>query len=188
MGSLNFIGATGFRVITPDQRGYNRTGKTPPYDLDTFARDVAQLQDARGIQHSHIVVRDWSGVVAYALAHRYPERVHKLVVMKASRINAYFNSVWAENWRQGLKSWFVYAFQLPRLPEQLFARDNFAVTDRAFVEAKHMTRSRHRSLQRDVSPARLADSDDRLVSRAGAVSSAAALHTPNIFCISCRLH
>ena len=133
------LAQAGFRVIVPDQRGYNQTDKTPPYDIDTLAGDIAQLQDALGLSRSHVVGHDWGGVVAYAFAHRYPERVDKLVVMNAPHTNAYFDSLRSGNWAQVRKSWYVYAFQLPWLPEWQFARHDFAVVDSAFRGMKHMS-------------------------------------------------
>jgi len=133
------LAQAGFRIIVPDQRGYNLTDKTPPYDLDTLARDIAELQAALGIGQSHIVGRDWGGVVAYAFAHRYPERVHKLVVMNAPHINAYLDAIRAGNLTQMRKSWYVYAFQVPVLPEAAFARHDFELIERAFSRLKHVT-------------------------------------------------
>ncbi len=133
------LAQAGFRVIVPDQRGYNQTDKTPPYDLDTLARDIAQLQNALGIPRSHIVGHDWGGAMTYTFAHRYPERVDRLVVMNAPHINAYLDSVRGGNWAQMRKSWYVYAFQVPRLPEWRFARHNFAVLDEAFAGVKYMS-------------------------------------------------
>ena len=132
------LAQAGFRVIVPDQRGYNQTDKMPPYDLDTLAGDIAQLQDALGLSRSHVVGHDWGGVVAYAFAHRFPERVDKLVVMNAPHINAYFDSLRRGNWAQVRKSWYVYAFQVPRLAEWQFSRHNFAVVDAMFSGMKHM--------------------------------------------------
>src|SRR5260370_12430494 len=41
----------GYRVAAPDLRGYNETGRTGPYDLDTLASDgatlLAHLSEAR---------------------------------------------------------------------------------------------------------------------------------------------
>ncbi len=129
----------GYRVIVPDQRGYNQTDKTPPYDLNTLARDVAQLQDALGVTPSHIVGHDWGGVVAYGFAHRYPDRVDKLMWLNVPHPNAYLDSVLSGNWRQMLMSWYVYFFQLPKIPERAIARNQYAFFDRAFAKVKHMT-------------------------------------------------
>lgn len=110
------LAAAGYRVVAPDQRGYNLSGKEDPYDLDTLTRDVANLQDAPGIARSHIVGHDWGGAVAWAFAAAYPARTDRLVVMNAPHLNAYQDTI-RRLPRQLLKSWYVAFFQILRLPE-----------------------------------------------------------------------
>ncbi len=128
----------GFRVIAPDQRGYNLTGKAPPYDIDTLTQDIADLQDALGIARSHIVGHDWGGVVSYAFAARFPQRVNRLVILNVPHPDAYLDAV-PKCVKQVAKSWYVYAFQLPNFPEKNFERDNYALADKTFSSVKHMT-------------------------------------------------
>jgi pimeloyl-ACP methyl ester carboxylesterase len=128
----------GFRVIAPDQRGYNRTDKSPPYDIDTLTQDVADLQDALGITCSHIVGHDWGGVVAYAFAARFPGRVNRLAILNVPHPDAYLDAV-PRSLKQVAKSWYVYAFQLPNLPVQGFERNNYAMIEQTFSTVKHMT-------------------------------------------------
>jgi pimeloyl-ACP methyl ester carboxylesterase len=128
----------GFRVIAPDQRGYNRTDKTPPYDIDTLSQDVADLQDALGITRSHIVGHDWGGVVSYAFAARFPQRVNRLVILNVPHPDAYLDSV-PKCVKQVAKSWYVYAFQLPDLPERGFERNNYEIAEKTFSTVKHMS-------------------------------------------------
>jgi pimeloyl-ACP methyl ester carboxylesterase len=128
----------GFRVIAPDQRGYNLTDKTPPYDIDTLTQDIADLQNALGISRSHIVGHDWGGVVSYAFAARFPQRVSRLAILNVPHPDAYLDAI-PRCVKQVTKSWYVVAFQLPGLPERGFARDNFALADKTFANVKHMT-------------------------------------------------
>jgi len=110
------LATAGYRVIAPDQRGYNLSDKDGPYDLDTLTGDVAHLQDALGLAHSHVAGHDWGGAVAWAFAAAYPARVDKLTILNAPHLNAYEDAA-RRHPRQLLKSWYVYAFQIPRLPE-----------------------------------------------------------------------
>src|SRR5437588_8807372 len=55
------LAAAGFRVLVPDQRGYNLSSKSGPYDLQTVSRDVAQLITAVGYDSAHVVGHDWGG-------------------------------------------------------------------------------------------------------------------------------
>lgn len=133
------LAEAGYRVIAPDQRGYNLTDKSPPYDLATLTGDVANLQDALGAAPSHIVGHDWGAVVSYEFAHRFPERVKRLAILNVPHMNAYLDSMRAGNRRQWRKSWYVYFFQIPWLPERALADRNFAFIDRAFAGVRHMT-------------------------------------------------
>ena len=76
----------GFRVVVPDQRGYNLSDKPQgrrAYDLDILAKDVIGLADAVGRTSFSLVGHDWGGLVAWWTASRYPERVAKLAILNA---------------------------------------------------------------------------------------------------------
>jgi pimeloyl-ACP methyl ester carboxylesterase len=124
------LAAAGFRVIAPDQRGYNLTGKAGPYDLRTVAADVVNLIAAAGYESAHIVGHDWGGAVAWAVAAWHPRRVQRLVVVNLPHPLALADALAHVNLRQYLRSTYVAFFQLPRLPEWLLSRDNFAVLKR----------------------------------------------------------
>lgn len=132
------LAEAGFRVIAPDQRGYNRTDKTLPYDIDTLTQDVAGLQDALGLSRSHIVGHDWGGVVSYAFAARFPQRVNRLVILNVPHPDAYLDAI-PKCIKQVAKSWYVYAFQIRGLAEKGFARNNFAMAEKTFSTVRHMT-------------------------------------------------
>ncbi|MBI5091216.1 MAG: alpha/beta fold hydrolase [Candidatus Hydrogenedentes bacterium] len=121
----------GFRVYMPDQRGYNLTDKHGPYDVGTLTLDIAQFQDALGIARCPIAGHDWGAVVAWAFAARFPERVEKLVVMNGPHPNAYLDAC-RRHFAQIRKSWYIYFFQLPWLPERMIRRNDFAVLNRVF--------------------------------------------------------
>src|SRR6478672_12588883 len=51
-----------FRVITPDMRGFGRSGRpqeVAAYRLQTMVADVTGLLDAFGIETAHVVGHDW---------------------------------------------------------------------------------------------------------------------------------
>jgi epoxide hydrolase 4 len=80
------LASLGYRVIAPDLRGYNlsdRPREVDAYQLDHLVADVAGLVDASGSASVVLVGHDWGGTVAYAYAHRHPERVRGLVVLAA---------------------------------------------------------------------------------------------------------
>jgi epoxide hydrolase 4 len=130
----------GYRVIAPDQRGYNLSGKHGPYDLATLARDMADLQDALGITQCDVAGHDFGGAVAYALAAHFPQRVRKLGILNAPHPDAYLDAL-RSTVEQRKKSWYVFFFQLPFLPERRLARNNFAFVEQLFAGAGATTPS-----------------------------------------------
>jgi pimeloyl-ACP methyl ester carboxylesterase len=113
------LAEAGFRVLVPDQRGYNLSEKPrglAHYTLDALADDVLALIDAAGRARAAVVGHDWGGVVAWWLAMRNPERVDRLGVINAPHPDFLLSGKWTRP-AQLVKSWYVVAFQLPWLPE-----------------------------------------------------------------------
>jgi epoxide hydrolase 4 len=113
----------GYRVVAMDQRGYNLSEK--PWGIEAYrtahlVSDVREMIWTLGYERATIVGHDWGGVVAWRLAMAHPEAVEKLVVMNAPHPGAYARALRA-GWEQRLKSWYVFFFQIPRLPEALLS-------------------------------------------------------------------
>jgi pimeloyl-ACP methyl ester carboxylesterase len=114
------LAAQGFRAVAPDLRGYGGTDRPRSgYDLDTLAGDIYQL--ARHLQPgrpAHVVGHDWGGLIAYHLAARHPEVVDRLAVVNAPHPATLVRGL---NPQQFLRSWYIFFFQLPLLPERLLS-------------------------------------------------------------------
>lgn len=111
----------GYRVVVPDQRGYNLSEKPTnikSYRIDLLTADVRELIRALGRERALIISHDWGGVVAWRLAMDYPDLVEKLIVMNAPHPAAFAREL-STSWLQRLKSWYTLFFQLPWLPETL---------------------------------------------------------------------
>ncbi|ELY86539.1 alpha/beta fold family hydrolase [Natrialba hulunbeirensis JCM 10989] len=126
----------GYRVVVPDQRGYNRS-ETPEgvgaYRLRYLARDIVDLIDAAGRERAHVVGHDWGGIVAWDLATRYPEVVDRLAVINAPH-PAVFQRVLRSSLEQQARSWYASLFQLPWLPERLLGANGYERLERALTE------------------------------------------------------
>ena len=121
-----------FRVVAPDMRGYNLSDKPPrveDYRITKLVDDVTGLVRHLGAERASIVGHDWGAAVAWAVAERHPEYVRKLAALQVPP-----GHVWAKNitLRQLLRSWYMFFFQLPKLPEWMVSRDDFAGLDRMF--------------------------------------------------------
>ncbi len=122
----------GFRVIAPDMRGYNLSEKPSgwrSYDIGLLAEDIARLLAALRIERADIVGHDWGAAVAYATAMFHPEVVRRLAILNVPHFASLLRGF--RTLRQLRKSWYMFAFQIPRLPEWLFARDDFSLGKRS---------------------------------------------------------
>jgi pimeloyl-ACP methyl ester carboxylesterase len=123
-----------YHVVAPDMRGYNLSDKpsrVEDYRIEVLVEDVVDLIKNFGARKAAIVAHDWGAAVAWAVAQKYPERVSKLVVLQVPPA-----AVWRANLslRQLLRSWYMFFFQLPRIPEWVIGRKDFAALNRTFKE------------------------------------------------------
>lgn len=80
--------AAGFRVITPDLRGFGESDAPEEgYAMDTFADDVVRLLDRLEIQTATVAGMSMGGYVLFNLLKRYPERVASALFL-VTRCNA----------------------------------------------------------------------------------------------------
>ncbi|MGC9400340.1 MAG: alpha/beta fold hydrolase [Anaerolineae bacterium] len=111
----------GYRVVAPDQRGYNLSDKPADiaaYRIDRLTADVLGLIRALGHKKATLLGHDWGGVVAWRCAMDAPSAVERLVVMNAPHPQAFAREL-RQGWNQRLRSWYALFFQLPWLPEAL---------------------------------------------------------------------
>lgn len=123
------LATAGYCVWAPDQRGYNLSDKPrgmAAYAVDNLARDVVGLIAAAGRQHAIVVGHDWGAAVAWWMAARYARHVRSLIVL-----NVPHGQVMAahlrHNARQVMRSWYMFFFQIPWLPERLLRLGNWAL-------------------------------------------------------------
>jgi len=123
--------------VAPDLRGYGLSGRQGPYDTGTLARDVAGLVAALGHREAVVVGHDWGGAVAWMTAHLEPQVVERLVILNCPHPAA-LGAELLRNPRQLRRSAYVFAFQLPWLPERLLTRDGARPIARALRGGSHV--------------------------------------------------
>ena len=124
---IGALASAGYRVLAPDQRGYNKSDKPPgvaSYALDTLVGDVVGLIDASGRDRAIVVGHDWGGVVAWGAIARHPSRFDRAVILNAPHPDAMLREL-RGNFGQLLKSWYTLFFQIPWLPEKILRRADF---------------------------------------------------------------
>lgn len=126
-GQIDFFAQSGYRVIIPDQRGYNLSEKPKSiaaYHVDVLAEDILGLMDPLGLPKVVLAGHDWGGVVAWRVAAKFPDRLEKLIILNVPHPGV-FSRTLKRNWKQRRKSWYMLFFQIPRLPEWVIRQQNW---------------------------------------------------------------
>jgi len=117
----------GRTAIAPNLRGYGNSDKprrTSDYRLNRLAGDIAGLAKALGHDSIDLVGHDWGGIIAYDVAARFPKLVRKLAILNAPHIRVMMRAL-VRDPDQRRRSWYVFAFQLPMLPERAIMKPDF---------------------------------------------------------------
>ncbi|MGC2891636.1 MAG: alpha/beta hydrolase [Candidatus Acidiferrum sp.] len=131
------LAAAGFRVIVPDQRGYNKSSKprgAACYTLSPLTSDVLAIADQLGQQRIFLAGHDWGAAVAWSVALLHPHRVSKLAILNVPHPSVMLRYL-KTNRRQLRRSWYMFFFQLPWLPEAAFRAFDFRLGIRSLVRS-----------------------------------------------------
>ncbi|WP_306339544.1 alpha/beta fold hydrolase [Streptomyces sp. AS13] len=117
--------AQGYRTLAPDQRGYSPRARPRgrfAYRMSQLVEDVVALIGVAcpAGRTVHVVGHDWGAAVAWTLAGARPDLVATLTALSVPHPAAFMRSLVTS--RQFLMSWYMYAFQVPWLPELLLRR------------------------------------------------------------------
>lgn len=128
----------GWQVAAPFLRGYPpssvpQAGAPGVYfDKATLVQDIAEL--IRALQRERgsdapvdLVAQDWGAIIGYALLAAHPELVRRAVLMAVPHPLVVAASML--NPKHVHRSFHWWFFQLPNLPEQALAKDDFAFID-----------------------------------------------------------
>jgi pimeloyl-ACP methyl ester carboxylesterase len=127
------LAKAGYRVIVPDQRGYNlsdKPGGASAYRVDTLVQDIVGLADALGYKQINLVGHDWGAVVAWAFALWHPERLRKLGILNVPHPAVMLRFLGRDP-EQLRRSWYIFFFQLPWLPEYFLRQQDWRGAVRA---------------------------------------------------------
>lgn len=131
---MPLLSARGWRVWAPNLRGYGASDKPAhrrDYAIPRLLDDVAALIDASGASEVMLVAHDWGAIIAWMFAIRHVRPLAKLVIMNVPHPLCGQREI--RTWKQLKKSWYIFFFQLPWLPEAGLLRDGAAAIARAFT-------------------------------------------------------
>ncbi|MEP3051546.1 MAG: alpha/beta fold hydrolase [Erythrobacter sp.] len=123
----------GYRVWAPNLRGYGGTTRPKDvrdYAMDHLTQDIAALIDSSGAKKVTLLAHDWGAIIAWAFAIAKLRKLERLVIMNVPHPRVALREL--KHWRQLKRSWYIYFFQLPWLPEKLLGRGNGKAIGRLF--------------------------------------------------------
>lgn len=127
-GQIPVLAEAGYRVVAADMQGANRSGKPSgvrSYDPNELAGDAAGLIDHFGRESATVVGHDFGGLAAWHLAATQPSVVDRLGILNSPNLAVYDRHL-RSSLRQLRKAWYVFFFQLLRLPEYSLSYDDHA--------------------------------------------------------------
>lgn len=133
------LGALGYRVMAPDQRGYGSSDKPEgrlAYRTENLAADVVGLIDHEHREKASIIGHDWGAAVAWWVGLQYPDRVERLVTLNVPHPQVFIKRLFTDL-GQLRRSWYMFFFQLPYLPEKaVFKPEGMASQIRRAIKDK----------------------------------------------------
>ena len=123
----------GYLVWAPDLRGYGGSSRpfgVAAYSMHNLTADVAALIEASGAKQTVLIGHDWGALIAwdYAMFGRVP--IARLIIMNVPHPALAEKGL--RTLRQLAKSWYIFFFQLPVIPEWTLARNGYAAIAQAF--------------------------------------------------------
>lgn len=131
------LAAAGFRVVVPDQRGYNKSSKprgAASYAIPHLVSDVLAIADQLGQDRIFLAGHDWGAAVAWSVALLHPNRIAKLAILNVPHPSVMIRYL-RTNLRQLLRSWYMFFFQLPFIPEAAFSAFHFRLGVRSLANS-----------------------------------------------------
>ncbi len=127
--------AKDYKVVALDLRGYNNSEKpqdVSAYQMKELVADVKGVITGLGYESCVLVAHDWGGAIAWCFAYAYPELLEKLIIMNLPHPAKFANGLWTIEQLQ--KSWYIFFFQLPILPELFIQANDYQAIASGFVD------------------------------------------------------
>ncbi|XP_045492507.1 epoxide hydrolase 1-like [Colias croceus] len=121
--------------IAVDMRGYcdsERPEEVSAYKIELLVEDIRDLVRQLGREKFILVSHDWGGIVACQYRDVYPETLQGIIVMSSTAIDIWNEAIWTYE-EQRKKSWYVFLYRMPIIPELLFQQNNLDLLDRAML-------------------------------------------------------
>lgn len=125
--------AQDFKVVALDLRGYNDSDKPneqSAYVMNEFIKDIEGVIKELGYQKCVLVGHDWGGAIAWNFAYAHPQMLERLIILNLPHPAKFAQGLRTP--QQLLRSYYVFVFQLPWLPELLLQSLNYQAIETVF--------------------------------------------------------
>jgi pimeloyl-ACP methyl ester carboxylesterase len=132
---MRALANAGFFAVAPDLRGYGDSDKPARVSAYSSARlidDVAAMVHGFGRQKVCLVGHDFGGGVAWGTAMTKPDLVSRLAILNSVHPVGFEREI--RKWSQLKKSWYVFFFLIPRIPEWFLSRRDFRFVRRSLAD------------------------------------------------------
>ncbi len=131
---LTGLAEAGFLAVAPDLRGAGQSDKPPEvaaYRSDCFIGDVEAVARAFGRDSLALVGHDVGGGLAWATAMRKPALVSRLAILNSVHPVGFSRQM--RHLSQVRRSWYIFLFQVPVLPEIIAGRRDLGLLRAALL-------------------------------------------------------
>lgn len=132
---MPLLAEMGYRAWAPNLRGYGKSGRptsVSDYHIDKLVADVAGLIDASGAKETVLIAHDWGAIIAWHFAIKKVRPLSRLVIMNVPHPVCFARTM--RSWAQLKKSWYMFFFQIPWLPERVLGARGAEAIGKAFTE------------------------------------------------------
>lgn len=127
--------------VAVDLRGYGDSERLEGvsfYKLELLIEDIRDLVRKLGREKCILVSHDWGGAIANKVRDVYPDIVTALIMLGSMSPEAWLQEVWTGS-EQMKKSWYLFFFRMPVLPELLILMNDLPMYDVMLVPGKTST-------------------------------------------------
>lgn len=122
---IPLLAELGYQVWVPNLRGYGRSSRPPKvahYHTDALLADIAALIEASPCRSVLLIGHDWGAALAWLFAMNKIYPLEGLIIMNVPHPAPFLKCL--KTWKQLRKSWYMFFFQIPWLPERLLGAGN----------------------------------------------------------------
>jgi pimeloyl-ACP methyl ester carboxylesterase len=136
---LPFLAEQGYTVWAPNLRGYGKSSRPlgrKNYHLTELIDDLVALTEAarsEGLSPSALLAHDWGGAIAWAALLTDAVHFDRFIPMNMPHPGIFRKRIWSPS--QLLRSWYMFFFQLPWIPERILMKNQAKAIRRAFYES-----------------------------------------------------